>query len=193
VVKKILLWLNKIFSWGWETPPKPRPDFVDNGVYITHEEFLEIVRTQLGDKLGKNVYIRHTDSEYYCPSVKYCKHLIATDKTDEEIYVPNLRDCDKFALLLKSAFVRDAWRTRTAREVAEMEHVVQAVDIGGGLFRVQRASHCFAIFDYVKTGGAHSVNCVVDDRLVLHIIEPQSDLWFSPQSDEIVKVLAIIP
>ena len=169
---KPIPWVTRIADWLRERRrlrnlPEPGPD---RGVYITATQARAIINKALGSKLLTRTYIRLPDTKFYCPSVQYCKRLMALDQIDRERYEAEKADCDKFSWMLKAAFVRDAWRDK-----------------------IQRAAHCFGVFDYSrKSGPGHSINWVINDDRVFRLIEPQDDSWPDLSDPEIVKARAVI-
>lgn len=92
------------------------------------------------------------DEEYYLETEDKIREIIKKDKTDQLTYRPEAFDCDDFAYILKSTFVKEAYRDQK-----------------------RLAPFAFGfVYGYYK-GGGHAVNIYVNSDKQVKMIEPQSD------------------
>jgi len=150
-IRRLVEWFQSLFRPQVELPPTP-----GEGIYLTREQVVAVIKAALGKKWDTLTYIRMADNEYYCPTIAYFLQILGEDETDRLTYVAEIGDCDDFSWTLKDMFVRDAWRNGR-----------------------RRAPHCVGVFDYTRKGGRHSINWVITADKVFRLTEPQTDAWVS--------------
>ena len=131
-----------------------------DGIYLQSHHVKKIIETALKGKLSSNHKIRFADAKYFCPKLPDVKTIIRSSAVDQRRWISERFDCDDFAILLKSDFVKDAYRQGD-----------------------RRASYCFGIV-WGSLPGPHAINWVIDKDMKFHFIEPQSDLIFKPRSND---------
>jgi hypothetical protein len=94
------------------------------------------------------------DQEYKLPTVDNVKKLLAMDETDKTEYLSEFHDCDDFSFRLMGQISVPGW-----------------------------SSTAFGILFITTPQGGHAVNCFVDDKEQVWIVEPQNDKIFSKPDD----------
>ncbi len=131
-----------------------------DGIYLKNTHIESIIKNKLKGKLSGSCKFRFGDGRYFCPKLRDAKTIISATHVDQRIWIAERFDCDDFALLLKSEFVKDAYRHGN-----------------------RRAAHCFGIV-WGSLPGPHAINWMINDDMKFRFIEPQNDAVFSPRSTD---------
>ena len=130
------------------------------GIYLSEDQVIKIIRKRLAGKLKSNCNIILGDARYFCPSLSYAQKIINDTSVDQHKWIEERFDCDDFAFLLKAGFVKDAYN--------------------GGK---RRAAHCFGIV-WGSLPGPHAINWMINDDMKLRFVEPQNDQIFFPRTTD---------
>lgn len=128
--------------------------------YISNQEVHNIVKEQLGSKLGQDYKFHTPDRKYFCPSVGYVQKLIQHSSVDKNQWIEERFDCDDFALVLKAYFAKAAY---TIKQI--------------------QAPFCFGIV-WGNLPHPHAINWMINNDRKLRFIEPQSDEIYYPKNDQ---------
>ncbi len=120
----------------------------------------ELLEDQLWNKLDSDWQFYYGDDSYYLPEMADVKDVVDASTLDAWKYTSEIIDCDDFAFMLKSEFVRNAYHQKK-----------------------RRLSHAAGIV-WGDLPGPHAMNWVVTSPdLRVWFIEPQSDEIIRPQLD----------
>lgn len=143
---------------------------------------MKITTTQIWSyfhSLKPNITVYSGDYEYWKPTEKELREILAAGLINLKQYVAAIGDCDKYALVLHSQIVLMRWGLVLAGVAQEGDEGHLPWAFG------QIEGH----FDkYKEFKGNHRINfCMLQDRTVL--IEPQSDeIWDLTDKDDFTMV-----
>ncbi len=121
---------------------------------------MEILEGRLWNKLESDCDLYFGDDNYYFPEMEDVVDIVKTSTVDAWKYTSAITDCDDFAFMLKSEFVRDAYKKKA-----------------------RRLSHAAGIV-WGDLPGPHAMNWVITSPdLKVWFIEPQSDWIGRPKSN----------
>lgn len=157
-----------------EPPIMARDDDDDNGprrrrsgykAIISNSNLRALLVRRLGPKLAPQCTFRLADANYYCPPIADLRKIVRKDKADRKEWISQKFDCDDFALALKYAFIKDAYRKKKRR-------APYCVGMIWGNLRSPQG---------VTSISVHALNVAVTNRYNVVFIEPQNDLIFPPR------------
>ncbi len=125
---------------------------------INSDEIEDIIRATFGKRFTRNHTIQIADEQYFCPSLKFVKKMLAKNKVDKFEYIEEKFDCDDFAFILKAYFIKQAYKDKK-----------------------RRYPYCLGIIMGKLLGDInHAINFVITDSLKFYLIEPQTDAILKP-------------
>lgn len=138
---------------------------------IGRNKLEELLKNKLNDYLETRYNIYLADSKYHPPQEFIAQQIINAAKVYQETWISEKFDCDDFAHLLKSAFIRDAYTN-------------------GG----RKLPYAFGIIWGHKP--EHALNFVVtsdgSEQYKVRIIEPQTGVLYTPAQKKIDDIYLII-
>lgn len=129
---------------------------------ISAEDLGKAIVQNLGARLLPGVAPMLPDEEFYVPTLEEVKAVLGADKLDKRVYKPLVGDCDKFAYLLKTVFILEAW---------DKKERAYSMGIVWGLLPTPHAIN----WVYTKDG--------------FYFIEPQTDEIFKPRKGDKVWLI----
>ena len=162
-MKKIINWIKKIIHIN--DPLYIYKKVEDTkGIYISGTELIKLLRLKLKDKTKARFRYIVADKEYYLPSKRQVQEVIRINRIDSLIYRPEAFDCDDFAYLLKSLFIKLTYKNKNRRAPL-------AIALVYGLLPTP-----------------HAFNILIDDNKDVYIIEPQTDKFTLLENSSIKSI-----
>ncbi|HDZ27943.1 hypothetical protein LCGC14_2087430 [marine sediment metagenome] len=128
---------------------------------LDHHQVGEILWAALKKKLLDGwINFLLPDNEYWAAPMADYEAIIEESTLDRMKFIGEKADCDDFALLLKAAFIRAAWKDGK-----------------------RRRPYCFGEV-WGQLPMSHAINWLIDDTETLYFVEPQSDEIFLPRADD---------
>lgn len=138
---------------------------------IGNNKLKKILKEKLDDYLKRGWKIYLADSRYHPPQQFIAQQIVNDANVDQSTWISEKHDCDDFAHLLKSAFIKDAYTN--------------------GL---RRLPYAMGIVWGAKP--AHAMNFVVtcngSNRYKVRIVEPQTGKFYTPARKKLDDIYLVI-
>jgi hypothetical protein len=158
--------------FNWFRKKKPRP-IVDNSAVLPGNRLLgKLLKTWPTLNPGR---LWKADAKYIMPTKGELEKAIFKSPVPNYEYIPEIEDCDDFALLLQADIIRKRYKDYKA----------------GKIHKEQQYPWTFGQIWYQSPEGTHAINlCVTCDKGVL-LIEPQGGKIRKPNKDMVISFIRI--
>jgi hydroxymethylpyrimidine/phosphomethylpyrimidine kinase len=126
---------------------------------VQSQEIRHIIAKAIGGIISPTVNPLLPDAEYYLPRLEEVQRIVKEDHTDRMAYMEEVFDCDDSAVLLKAAFIKDAYKRK-------------------------RRAYAFGIV-WGMFPHPHAVNWVITRDKEFFFIEPQTDEIYKPRKEDL--------
>jgi hypothetical protein len=129
---------------------------------LTGKEIEDILRRDIRDGIAGSCKFYSPDDMYRCPSQSEVQSVINSYRTQNFRYISEVFDCDDFALLLKSEFVKNSYQNGSRK-------FPSAAGILWGSKLVE---------------GSHAINFYISPEKETYFIEPQNGEVYMPRKKD---------